>query len=250
MTDATKHPYDLPAQFPLRVAVIIVILYMFTPFWPPVLIAPVIGAGSIVYYAIQSNGRNQLGMSLSISSKAKRYIRVIVVTTAAVLLSWCIFITIVKHLAIHDPEFTEFPVEQVPYEWPKGWGAGDELGDALFHKNLIGVIRDVSLPILWVVILGPLLETVVFIGMLFPVIWRDYGYRRAIIIVPLLFAVLHIFQQQPYIMVLTFVNGYIQALLYARTKSIYPSIVLHACWNLTVVSIVTIFNWGLPSPID
>lgn len=84
------------------------------------------------------------------------------------------------------------------------------------------------------VILAPILEEIIFRGMLFPAIRARYGVAAGVAISGLLFAIAHLDPIR--IIVLTPMGIYL-AIMYQKTRSIYPGIILHALWNFMVIMI-------------
>lgn len=84
------------------------------------------------------------------------------------------------------------------------------------------------------VIFAPIIEEILFRGVLFPAIKYRYGVIAGILISGLLFAMAHL---NPLQILALIPMGVYLAIMYQRTKSIYPGIILHASWNLMVVLI-------------
>ena len=84
------------------------------------------------------------------------------------------------------------------------------------------------------VILAPIIEEIVFRGVLFPVIRKRYGLISGVIISSLIFTLVHI---DPINMISVLPLGIFLAIMYHRTGSIYPGMVLHASWNFMVLLI-------------
>lgn len=84
------------------------------------------------------------------------------------------------------------------------------------------------------VVLAPIVEEVVFRGILFPAISRRYGTIMGVIVSSLVFTLVHI---NPIQMLSVLPLGIYLAIMYRRTGSIYPGMILHATWNLFVLII-------------
>lgn len=84
------------------------------------------------------------------------------------------------------------------------------------------------------VVLAPVIEEIVFRGVLFPAIKRRYGLIAGIVISSLVFTLVHM---NPVQMMSVLPLGVYLAVMYHRTGSIYPGIMLHATWNLMVLLI-------------
>ena len=83
------------------------------------------------------------------------------------------------------------------------------------------------------VILAPLLEEMVFRGLLFTRLTNKWGTTRAMIVSSLFFGLLHF----PFNPIGAFLLGIVACVLYARTRTLLLPIALHAMYNLLV--------WGL-----
>lgn len=100
-----------------------------------------------------------------------------------------------------------------------------------------GVLRFMGnfwLTFILVVILAPIIEEIVFRGVLFPAIKKRYGLTIGIIGSSLVFTLVHL---DPIQMISVFPLGVYLAIMYQRIGSIYPGIILHATWNLLVLLI-------------
>ena len=84
------------------------------------------------------------------------------------------------------------------------------------------------------VVLAPVIEEIVFRGVLFPVLGRRYGVVVGIVASSFLFTLVHI---NPIQMISVLPLGIYLAIMYHRTGSIYPGMILHATWNLMVLLI-------------
>jgi len=149
------------------------------------------------------------------------------------------------------PEIGPHQFEQYPYKDYYGWEPNEEIYEALADRDMKLVIPYLVKPLLIAVVMAPISETVIFFGMLFPVVWRRYSYRRAIWVTPLIFMLIH-FEPSDFDVTyypFYFLSGVILTWPYAKTRSLYPSIILHGCWNTSCYVMLTIFNWGLPPPL-
>lgn len=90
---------------------------------------------------------------------------------------------------------------------------------------------------------APLVEEIVFRGVLFPYLRRRMGVLYAVLLSAALFSVVHFI---PILLVPFFVTGVILAVVVERYKSIIPSILLHALLN--GISL-TVFYLGLSSSL-
>lgn len=84
------------------------------------------------------------------------------------------------------------------------------------------------------VIVAPIIEEIVFRGVLFSAIKKRYGLIAGIILSSLIFTLVHI---DPIQMISVLPLGIYLAIMYQRTGSIYPGMILHATWNLIVLLI-------------
>lgn len=82
------------------------------------------------------------------------------------------------------------------------------------------------------VILAPVIEEIVFRGILFPAIAKRYGLLAGVLGSSVVFMLVHL---NPVVMVSALPLGVYLAIMYKRTNSIYPGMILHASWNLIVL---------------
>lgn len=87
------------------------------------------------------------------------------------------------------------------------------------------------LGILVTVIITPLLEEVVFRGVLFQALLRRYSGVLSVIISSLIFAAVHL---DPAHIISILPLGFYAAIMTHRLGSIWPAVVLHMSWNLLV----------------
>lgn len=84
------------------------------------------------------------------------------------------------------------------------------------------------------VVLAPIIEEVVFRGVLLPAIARRYGWLIGVIGSSLIFMFVHL---NPVQMISVLPLGIYLAVMYRKTGSIYPGIALHAVWNFGTLMI-------------
>lgn len=84
------------------------------------------------------------------------------------------------------------------------------------------------------VAVAPIVEELIFRGVLFPALQRRYGAFVGVTVSSLLFTLVHI---DPLQMISVLPLGVYLAIMYQRTGSIYPGMILHATWNLMVLLI-------------
>lgn len=87
------------------------------------------------------------------------------------------------------------------------------------------------------VVVAPIIEEVVFRGVLFPAIKKRYGLIAGVVVSSLIFMLVHI---NPLQMINALPLGMYLAVMYQKTGSIYPGIILHASWNFLVLMIATL----------
>lgn len=243
--------YNLPAKFQYRTAIIITIIFFILPDFPKLPIGQIFAAGVIIYFLFRSDGENELGLSLKISRGAKK--------ASAIIIAITIVLNVVMFIAAEyeKPDYTTIPeigphqFEQIPYEDFYGWEPDEKIHQALTDRDMMLVLRYLVKPLSLIVVMAPISESAIYFGMLFPVIWRRYSYRRALWVVPLIFMLIH-FEPSNFDVIdcpSYFLSGVLFALPYAKTRSLYPSIILHGCWNLSGYVMITILNWGLPPPL-
>jgi membrane protease YdiL (CAAX protease family) len=100
--------------------------------------------------------------------------------------------------------------------------------------GMLRVMGSFWLTLLLTVIVAPIVEELVFRGVLFPAIRKRYGLFVGIVASSLIFTLVHI---NPIQMISVLPLGIYLAIMYQRTGSIYPGMILHATWNLVVLLI-------------
>jgi membrane protease YdiL (CAAX protease family) len=238
--------YNLPWASSLKVAIWITIIFSFLPDFPKFPIGSIFGAGVILYFAIFIKGPNQLGMSLKLPRKALRAIMILLVIFVAINIAIMMSINAVKDYAVEHPEEAPFLEEMIEYDYGYYWKPDSTLYYSLSQKNLKGTIFALRVPLLQQAILGPVFETIIFFAVLFPAIWKKLSYIAALWISMGVFVLGHFPAWTIEWVICLFVFAYIMAKLYAKTGSIYPSILFHSCINLTMDILYFSLNWGLP----
>jgi membrane protease YdiL (CAAX protease family) len=100
--------------------------------------------------------------------------------------------------------------------------------------EMLNIIGDFWLTFAISVVIAPIIEEIVFRGALFPAIKRRYGLTAGIVLSSLVFTLVHM---NPIQMISVLPLGIYLAIMYHRTGSIYPGMILHATWNLMVLLI-------------
>lgn len=100
--------------------------------------------------------------------------------------------------------------------------------------SMLEFMGDFWLAFALTVLLAPVIEEIVFRGVLFPAIKKRYGLISGVVISSLVFTLVHI---DPINMISVLPLGIFLAIMYQRTGSIYPGMILHASWNLMVLLI-------------
>ena len=102
----------------------------------------------------------------------------------------------------------------------------------LFPESFLELLNNMGAnggwSVLMLAILAPVLEEVLFRGILLEAVREKYSSGRAIVVSALMFGVIHIIPQQ---VVNAFVIGLILGFIYVRTNSLWPVIIIHALNN-------------------
>jgi membrane protease YdiL (CAAX protease family) len=102
----------------------------------------------------------------------------------------------------------------------------------LFPESFLKIVDQMGMhggwSILMLVILAPVMEEVLFRGILLESVRSKYNSGRAIVVSALMFGVIHFIPQQ---VVNAFVIGLILGFIYVRTDSLWPVIIIHALNN-------------------
>lgn len=108
--------------------------------------------------------------------------------------------------------------------------SGDEKGGT----KLLNFMGSFGLTFVLTVVLAPIVEEVIFRGVLLGAIAKRFGVIAGILVSSLLFTLVHL---DPLQMLSAFPLGVYLAIMYYKTGSIYPGIILHASWNLFILLI-------------
>jgi membrane protease YdiL (CAAX protease family) len=114
------------------------------------------------------------------------------------------------------------------------------LGVETQGEALLAVLKQVRSPVgivIGAVVAAPLAEEIFFRGFFFQGMRRSYGWQKAALISSALFGALH-FQLAAFLP--TFLMGYVFALLFNRSNSVWPGVILHGLINAVGVSIALI----------
>lgn len=85
------------------------------------------------------------------------------------------------------------------------------------------------------IVIAPVVEEIIFRGILLPVFIKRFGMIAAAVITSLLFGLVHL---QLNVFIVTFVLGLLLAWLYYRTLSLWPAIILHSLKNLVAFLVI------------
>lgn len=103
--------------------------------------------------------------------------------------------------------------------------------DLRIQIDLVPIFQDLSSPWLFFVggaIIAPMVEEIFFRGFVFAGLRSQYGWQRAALLSAAIFALLHF---TPTAILPIFILGYIFALLYQLSGSIWPAILMHILTN-------------------
>ena len=102
----------------------------------------------------------------------------------------------------------------------------------LFPESFLELLNNMGAnggwSVLMLAVLAPVMEEVLFRGILLEAVREKYSSGRAIVVSALMFGVIHIIPQQ---VVNAFVIGLILGFIYVRTNSLWPVIIIHALNN-------------------
>ncbi|MFZ5391744.1 MAG: CPBP family intramembrane glutamic endopeptidase [Patescibacteria group bacterium] len=108
----------------------------------------------------------------------------------------------------------------------------------IFQKNM--TITAQVLMIFYAVIIGPLVEEIIFRGVLLPCLTNKVNIYFGIIISTLIWSLLHF---QLNVIIFTFIFGIILSYLYIASKSLWPSYLTHVIKNS--MAVIAIYAFGL-----
>lgn len=105
--------------------------------------------------------------------------------------------------------------------------------EGLVEALLVGTDWEATGRVLSSVVAAPFLEEVLYRGLLFGALFRPLGLKWATVVSSLVFAVMHGYGFASSLIVA--LHGCVYALVYARTRSLWPGTVLHALGNVTAL---------------
>ncbi len=100
----------------------------------------------------------------------------------------------------------------------------EQLGSLRIQNSIQSIIYVLS-----VAIITPVKEEILFRGILYRFLERKYNFLVGIIISSFIFGILH-----GGLLITATIMGIVLAMLYKKTQSVIPSIILHIVWNLLV----------------
>ena len=110
------------------------------------------------------------------------------------------------------------------------------LEDLLFGSPLLALVTSID-AIVW----APIFEEIGFRGLVYATLRSRMRVAPAVLLSATLFAAIHFYSGPGFVAVLW--SGVVLALLYERTRSLWPCIILHALWNLlSVGGLVILFR--------
>jgi len=112
------------------------------------------------------------------------------------------------------------------------------------QADLVPLLSELSSPwYFWIgaVVVAPIVEEIFFRGFVFGGLRPHYGWKKAALISSALFAVIHL---QPAAVVPIFLLGLVFALLYERSGSIWPAILMHVSSNALALGAAYLMMWA------
>lgn len=113
---------------------------------------------------------------------------------------------------------------------------------ALFPDEYLKVLRNAvgvgGWAMITTIVAAPILEEILFRGMIQDTLVRHYGAMRGIIVAAAIFGIIHIIPQQA---INAFFIGLILGYIYLKTKSLLPVIIIHAINNAISYTFMVIF---------
>lgn len=104
------------------------------------------------------------------------------------------------------------------------------LNKYLFHTNLFDKNNKILITLLSTGIIGPIIEELMFRGIIYNEAKNKYNNKKAIIITTIIFALLHVNFMQ---IIYAFIMGLIFIKVYEESKNIKAPIILHMASNIT-----------------
>lgn len=104
------------------------------------------------------------------------------------------------------------------------------LNKYLFHTNLFDKNNKILITLLSTGIIGPIIEELMFRGIVYNEAKNKYNNKKAIIITTIIFAILHVNFMQ---IIYAFIMGLIFIKVYEESKNIKAPIILHMASNIT-----------------
>jgi membrane protease YdiL (CAAX protease family) len=236
-----KREYNLPGQFPMRFAIVATIIYLALPSWWFLPLSEIYGIGMIIYCVKKYPGLDKLGLERPLTPKAKKAIFMILIGAATLFIILIVLVIVDRT----DPTSNQTPFHhQVKYPYSM-WPPDDKITDAFSHRDLKRAILYSIKPFILLGLLAPIFETIFVFGMTFPALFKRFGYSKAFWWLTIIFVLSHLTNAANVVSLsLVFISSAAMSILYAETRSLFPSIALHICYNSLIYSLYFVINWG------
>ena len=152
------------------------------------------------------------------------------IDTAWLVVAWLILIVMSIDLVIESSVFALIEISGMEIEEESYWVDPESVNNAVIY----------SLAVVNIVILGPILEEVIFRGYVLDTCRGFLQEREAVIISSCIFGLIH-YSYGPIGIVLISIGGGLYAWIRLRTNSLIPAIICHSIWNGIIVLV-----FGIP----
>jgi membrane protease YdiL (CAAX protease family) len=233
--------YDLPGQLPMRIAVVSAIVYFVLPSFWYFPLSELYGIGVIFYFVKRGHGLDQFGLTRSSSPKAKKAVFITFFGTVLLLVVLiCLGMIDNANLTSEQASIRH----QAAYPYPL-WPPDNRIADAFAQRDMHHALLYSVKPFIFLAILAPVFETIFAFGIVFPALFRRFGYRKALWWLTIVFTLAHLGSATNLVALsLIFASAVAMCVLYAETMSLYPSIILHICHNILIYALYFVVNWG------
>lgn len=245
-----KIPYNLPAKFPVKTGLILGLIMLAADDYPGLPLGSIVGIIVIIHFFHFSRGENELGLRWRLTTRTRWTIVVIVSFVLCTFIFFAAAMDYYKTFIDLEPDAAEFFAEQQKISLiAEEWNPPPALYSALENKDIGATIDHLTGTFFVALISAPIWESVSVFGLIFPVLYRRFGYRKSILAAALIFVLMHShYFGAPDTVILLYISALIDGALYVYTRSLYPAIIAHAGHNFLSVAIQAAFNWGLPPP--
>ncbi len=237
-----NRPYRLPLKARGKGIILLAILVLILPNSKNLPMAPIAFVFFLLYFSLHGGYLRELGLNLERPRAIKKYMGWILVCGLIVNISLAV-LTISQHDTIiataTDEEIRDIETSGQIIALP------EDIKILASQNDVKGFIQSALYPVFNTCLVVPVIETVIYFGFFFPLIYMKKNFLLAFLLTTLVFAGLHFPNGGLLSVGVSSVIGGVSIWLYVKTHSVYPAILFHSLWNLLVSSQILLALWYL-----